>query len=89
MAAIPFPQSAPSDQDALRDELAVDGVPVDVLLVPVLLLLLAEDHPQRLGIGRGGDDEDDVILLQGLVRRGDRDLPVAPYARDDEVVVAL
>ena len=79
----------PRDEDALRDELAVDGVPVDVLLVPVLLLLFAEDHPEGFGFAGGGDHQDDVVLLEGLVRRGDRDPPVAPDARDDEAVVAL
>ena len=76
-------------EDALRDELAVDGVPVDVLRVPVLLFLLSEDQAQRIGLARGGDHEDDVVLLQRLVGGGNRNLPFAPDPRNDEVVVAL
>ena len=76
-------------EDALRGELAVDGVPVDVLRVPVLLFLLSEDQAQRIGLARGGDHEDDVVLLQRLVGGGNRNLPFAPDPRNDEVVVAL
>ena len=50
-------------EDALRDELAVDGVPVDVFRVPVLGLLLAEDQPQGVGLAGRGDDQDQVVLL--------------------------
>ena len=76
-------------QDALRHELSVHRVPVDVLRVPVLLLLFAEDEPQGVGLVAVGDDQNDVVALQLPVRRGNRDLSVAPEARDDEVVVAL
>ena len=50
-------------EDALRDELAVDGVPVDIFRVPVLGLLLAEDQPQGVGLAGRGDDQDQVVLL--------------------------
>ena len=75
--------------DALRNELAVHGVPVDAVAVPVLLLLFAEDQPQAVGVGGRRDHQDDVVALQDLVRRGDRHAAVAPYARDDEAVVAV
>ena len=29
----------------------------------VLLFLLSEDQAQRIGLARGGDHEDDVVLL--------------------------
>ena len=76
-------------EEALRDELSVHRVPVDVLAVPVLLLLLAEDQPQGIRLVAVRDDQNDVVLLQQTVRRGDRYLPVAPQSGDDEVVVAL
>ena len=76
-------------EDALRGELAVDGVPVDVLRIPVLLFLLPEDQAQCVGLARGGDHEDDVVFLQRLVGGGNRNLPFAPDPRNDEVVVAL
>ena len=72
------------DDDRLRDQPAVDRVPVDVLLVPVGLFLLAEERRECLGVLFGRDDQQPVALLQLRVGGGDRDLAVAPQPRDDE-----
>ncbi len=51
-----------ADDDAARDELVVDGVPVDVFLVPVTGFLFAEEDFQFCGVFRGGDDEQVVVF---------------------------
>lgn len=86
LAAVDF---GAGDQDALRDKLPVNGVPVDVARVPVLFLLPSEDQVQGLHLLRRGDDKQVVALLQGGVRRGDRHAPLAPQSGDDESVVAV
>ena len=74
--------------DALRHQLAVDGIPVNVLLVPVGMLLFAEEHRQSRHILLLGHHQQAVALAQHLLRGGYAHVAVAPQAGDDELRVA-
>ena len=51
-------------KDLLGYKLAVDGVPVDVLLVPIYVFLVSEQHIDAFYILLSGDDEYMLILFQ-------------------------
>ena len=76
------------NEDALRDELAVDGVPVDVVIVPILVFLLAKKEDQGIGIAVGCNHKNLVALVQHRVSGGNRHLSVAPQAGNHKLQVA-
>lgn len=66
------------DYEVTRDERGVDGVPVDIVLVPVLLLLSAENHAQFGLLLVGGDCKQTVAFGEDGVGVGYCDLAVVP-----------
>ena len=73
-------QFGTGDYDALRNELAVYGIPVDVFLVPIGMLLLTKKYGQRRGIFLGREHQEAVSLADDGVRRGDSHLALPPEA---------
>ncbi len=65
----------------------VDGIPVDLLAVPVFLHLLAEEQHHGVFILLGSHHEQRVALQDDGGRHGHDDLSVAPDAGDDKLQV--
>ena len=58
--------------------MGVDGVPVDVLPVPVGLVASSEDDGDACDVALGGDDEQTVVGLDTGIGIGEDDLAVTP-----------
>ena len=68
------------DEDALRNEVGIKRVPIDVALVPVRIVALAKKVGQCLHLLGVGDDKDAIVLLQRSVGGRKQDLPGTPDA---------
>ena len=61
------------------NKLAVDGVPVDVLLVPVGLFLLSEEELDLFNVLFSGDHQNMLVFLEDCFRRRDDQPFILPY----------
>ena len=73
------------DNDVFGNELAVYGVPVDVLLVPIPVFLFTEQDSQTWSIFFGGDDQKTVIFSYNRIRSWNTHGSVMPQTRDDKL----
>ena len=69
-------------------QLAVDGIPIDVLLVPIPFLLFAEKNGQCRCIFFGGNYQDTVVFLQYLFGSRNTNHAFSPKTRNDEFGIA-
>ena len=74
------------DDDAALDG-GVDGVPVNLVAVPVLLHVFSEEDVHDRHLVTCGDYEDVVVLHHDGLRHRHDNLAVSPDARDDEVAL--
>ena len=74
--------------DTLRNQLAVNGIPVDILLVPVRIFLFAEQHRQCRRTLFGSDDQQTVTFFNHLLGSGNTHIPVPPQTRYHEFRIA-
>ena len=72
------------DEDALRHERGIEGVPVHVVGVPVGLVAAAEENGECLDELLLGDDEEAVAVFDARFGVGENDLALPPKARDDK-----
>ena len=72
------------DQDALRHERGIEGIPVHVVGVPVGLVAAAEENGECLDEFLLGDDEEAVAVFDARFGIRENDLALPPKARDDK-----
>ena len=74
------------DENALGDEFRIEGVPIDVLSVPVLVVATPEIECQLLQLLLLRDDQDSVSVFKYGLGVGQHDFAVAPESRDHETL---